>query len=345
MNSWYNSLVADVPQAHEPRRGVHGQLHADQGHDGGQVPGQFGTFNGTDSPIDPYNRKLEYARCDLDQRHRFVGNVVWIPAIRQEDLEHAAALPSGWLSLSSIVTIGTGQPVTGIINGNPAGAIAGGLTGGAVNNSGTATGGRSRTGAQCVHRARDRRRGSAHRPRVHFHGAGEALLGRRSVQPLQPHQLFHREHDAVHLHRAGSGVCGGTCERLPGPGHELPDADATNNNVLEHANSRSPGGLRSSGTGLPACLLRLTTALPGITISTRQEGCARIVINRLASLDQLRRLLHRGAGIGIPVEARKIAARNLQPDPMPLQEHVARYSGIYSHTVDLPGRGQFRLLE
>ena len=47
--------------------------------DGGQVPGQFGTFNGTDTPIDPYNRKLEYALSDLDQRHRFVGNVVWIP--------------------------------------------------------------------------------------------------------------------------------------------------------------------------------------------------------------------------------------------------------------------------
>jgi hypothetical protein len=33
--------------------------------------------------------------------------------------------------------------VTGTISGNPAGAIAGGPTGGAVNNSGTATGGRS----------------------------------------------------------------------------------------------------------------------------------------------------------------------------------------------------------
>ena len=41
--------------------------------DGGQVPGQFGTFNGTDTPIDPYNRKLEYGRSDLDQRQRFVG--------------------------------------------------------------------------------------------------------------------------------------------------------------------------------------------------------------------------------------------------------------------------------
>ena len=28
--------------------------------DGGQVAGQFGTFFGTDPPIDPLNRKLEY---------------------------------------------------------------------------------------------------------------------------------------------------------------------------------------------------------------------------------------------------------------------------------------------
>ena len=41
--------------------------------------GQFGTFNGTDTPIDPYNRKLESGRSDLDQRQRFTGNVVWIP--------------------------------------------------------------------------------------------------------------------------------------------------------------------------------------------------------------------------------------------------------------------------
>jgi hypothetical protein len=39
--------------------------------------------------------------------------------------------------------VGSGQPVTGTISGNPAGAIAGGPSGGVVNNSGTALGGRS----------------------------------------------------------------------------------------------------------------------------------------------------------------------------------------------------------
>jgi hypothetical protein len=53
----------------------------------------------------------------------------------------AKYIADGWV-LSSIVTAGTGQPVTGSISGNPAGAIAGGPTGGTVNNSGTALGGR-----------------------------------------------------------------------------------------------------------------------------------------------------------------------------------------------------------
>ena len=44
----------------------------------------------------------------------------------------------GFFVCSSIVTVANGQPVTGTINGNPTGAPAGGLTGGVVNNSGTA---------------------------------------------------------------------------------------------------------------------------------------------------------------------------------------------------------------
>jgi hypothetical protein len=110
--------------------------------DGGQVPGQFGTFNGTDSPIDPYNRKLEYALSDLDQRQRFVTSLVYIPQFtRNISNKPLRLLADGWVT-SSIVTVATGQPVTGSISGNVAGAIAGGPTGGTVNNSGTALGGR-----------------------------------------------------------------------------------------------------------------------------------------------------------------------------------------------------------
>jgi hypothetical protein len=143
VNSWYNSLVVTLR-----RRMSHGlelmfNYTLAKAIDGGQVPGQFGTFNGTDTPIDPYNRKLEYALSDLDQRQRFVGSVVWIPTYAKNISNKPLRLILDGYAMSSIVTIGAGQPVTGVISGNVAGAIAGGPTGGAVNNSGTATGGRS----------------------------------------------------------------------------------------------------------------------------------------------------------------------------------------------------------
>ena len=143
VNSWYNSFVATFRKRLSGGVEFVANYTLAKASDGGQVPGQFGTFNGTDTPIDPYNRKLEYARSDLDQRHRFVGNLVWIPQFTKKISNPSLRYLLHGYALSSIVTIAAGQPVTGTISGNAAGAIAGGPTGGAVNNSGTATGGRS----------------------------------------------------------------------------------------------------------------------------------------------------------------------------------------------------------
>jgi hypothetical protein len=142
VNSWYNSLVVTLK-----RRMDHGfefltNYTLSKATDGGQVAGQFGTFNGTDSPIDPYNRKLEYALSDLNQEHRFTASVVWIPPFAKNISNKATRLILDGFVFSTIVSAGSGQPVTGTISGNPAGAIAGGPTGGTVNNSGTALGGR-----------------------------------------------------------------------------------------------------------------------------------------------------------------------------------------------------------
>jgi hypothetical protein len=138
VNSWYNSMVLTL---HKPMRNdleftINYTLS--RAFDGGQVPGQFGTFNGTDSPIDPYNRKLEYALSDLDQRHRIVGNVVWRPAYARKISNKSLRWALDGFNFSSIVTVATGQPVTPALNGFPSGGPAGGLTGGVVNNSGTA---------------------------------------------------------------------------------------------------------------------------------------------------------------------------------------------------------------
>jgi hypothetical protein len=86
------------------------------------------------------NRKLEYGPSDLDQRHRFTGTVVWMPTIKTGNKAGNLIL-SGW-ALSSIVTMTTGQPLTGSISGYPSGGPDGGLTGGVVSNSGGNIGGR-----------------------------------------------------------------------------------------------------------------------------------------------------------------------------------------------------------
>ncbi len=138
VNSWYNSMVLTFRKRMEHGLEFIFNYTLSKAFDGGQVPGQFGTFNGTDSPIDPRNRKLEYARSDLDQRNRVVGNVVWMPRFGAKIANKTARLIVDGFNFSSIVTVANGQPVTGTINGNPTGAPAGGLTGGVVNNSGTA---------------------------------------------------------------------------------------------------------------------------------------------------------------------------------------------------------------
>ncbi len=138
VNSWYNSLVITFKKRMTGGVELLTNYTLAKASDGGQAQGQFGTFNGTISALDPNNRKLEYSRSDLDQRQRFVSSVVWIPQFTGKIKNAGAkAIADGW-RFSTIVLIATGQPVTGTINGSPSGAVAGGLTGGVVNNSGTA---------------------------------------------------------------------------------------------------------------------------------------------------------------------------------------------------------------
>jgi hypothetical protein len=143
VNSWYNSLVITLRRVMSHGLEFTANYTLAKATDGGQVPGQFGTFNGTDSALDPHNRKLEYALSDLDQRQRFVGSVVWAPSYAKKLSNKAARLILDGFNFASIVAISTGQPVTGILSGFPSGAPDGGLTGGLVNNSGTGTGGRA----------------------------------------------------------------------------------------------------------------------------------------------------------------------------------------------------------
>ena len=129
VNSWYNSMV--VTFRHPMRHGLEFTVNytLSKAEDGAQAAGSGGTFNGTDYPIDPRNRKLEYGPSDLDQRHRFVTNAVWMPSFKSLTNQPAKAILDGW-ALSTIVVMSTGQPVTPYISGYPSGAPDGGVSGG-----------------------------------------------------------------------------------------------------------------------------------------------------------------------------------------------------------------------
>ena len=142
VNSWYNSLALTFRRAMTNGVEFSANYTFSKAIDGGQVSGSGGTFNGTDLAFDPKNRKIDYALSDLDQRQRFVGSVVWIPPYAKKLSNPAARMILDGFNFASIVTIATGQPVTGLINGFASGGPDGGITGGLVNNSGTGTGGR-----------------------------------------------------------------------------------------------------------------------------------------------------------------------------------------------------------
>ena len=146
INSWYNSGAFTIrkPFSHDVEVLINHTWS--KAIDGGQVPGQFGTFNGTDTILDPFNLKnpatlSEYSRSDLDMRNRFVGSIVWAP--RFSIANHYASLAANGWGLSGTATLQTGLPLTAGMSGNASGGIEGGATGGAVGNSPSPSAGRA----------------------------------------------------------------------------------------------------------------------------------------------------------------------------------------------------------
>jgi hypothetical protein len=128
VNAWYNSMVLTLRRPMRHGLEFTANYTFSKAIDGAQVSGSGGTFNGTDYPIDPYNRKLEYGLSDLDQRQRFVTNAVWMPSAKGLSNRPARLVLDGW-AFSTIVTMSTGQPVTPYITGAPS-PLDGGVTGG-----------------------------------------------------------------------------------------------------------------------------------------------------------------------------------------------------------------------
>ena len=149
INSWYNGLVLSVrkPMSHDVE--LLFNYTYSKALDDGQTAGTNGTFFGTDGVLDPYNFKQDYSYSDLDQRHRFVGSVVWQPRYgRKVSNAFVRTLLSDW-SASTIVTAATGQPYNANIGTSvltPGGYNPlpgdGGLTGAEVSTFAGPTGGR-----------------------------------------------------------------------------------------------------------------------------------------------------------------------------------------------------------
>jgi len=128
VNSWYNSMVLTL--RHPMRHGLEYTFNYTlaKAYDGAMVNGANGTFNGTDYPVDPKNRKLEYAVSDLDQRHRVSANVVWMPSAKGIANRSARLILDGW-AFSTIVSYATGQPVTPYLSSYAPGGVDGGVSG------------------------------------------------------------------------------------------------------------------------------------------------------------------------------------------------------------------------
>ena len=143
LNSWYNALVVTwrKPMSHDLE--VLADYTFSKSQDNGQVEGQFGTFYGTDDPVNPFNLKAENSLSDLNQTQHFGGTVVWTPSyFKGAGSRWERGLLSDWI-LATAVGAGSGQPVTANLVQSSYGGIDGGPTGAVVSNSGINTGGRA----------------------------------------------------------------------------------------------------------------------------------------------------------------------------------------------------------
>jgi hypothetical protein len=141
INTWYHSgaFTIRTPVTHGLE--ILANYTWSRNMDDGQVPGQFGTFDGTDTILDPHNVKGEYARSDLDMRGRFVGSIVYAPTFKLGD-KYVRSFTNGW-TVAATATEQDGLPLTATISGEPGDAIDGGVTGGEVGNAPSPSPGRA----------------------------------------------------------------------------------------------------------------------------------------------------------------------------------------------------------
>jgi len=141
VNAWYNGLLVTLRRPLSHGLEILANYTFSKSIDDGAVQGNVGTFSGTDVILNPENIKQENALSELNQTQRFTGSIVWDP-FRNFQSNPARWLLKGFL-FSTVITEASGQPVQANISGFPSNGVDGGVTGGEINNSAAAAGGRA----------------------------------------------------------------------------------------------------------------------------------------------------------------------------------------------------------
>jgi hypothetical protein len=239
VNSWYNSLVVTVRKTYSHGFEFLANYTLSKAIDGGQVAGTNGTFFGTDPPIDPLNRKLEYGYSDLDMRNRFVTSAVWMPPFSKISNRPTRLLLDGF-NFSTIVTGESGQPLTELINGFAPGGPDGGLTGGLVTNTGGLIGGRAPFIPRNSYRLPNlynvdfrisRQFRITERLRLALTGEAFNLLNHTNVTNIGPNST-NGGALAYNYTSAGSGLCAGRTSACIAPSPSFPQVTQTTTAIL-----------------------------------------------------------------------------------------------------------------
>ena len=239
VNSWYNSMVITMRKRFSQGFEFLANYTLSKAIDGGQVAGQNGTFFGTDPPIDPQNRKLEYGYSDLDMRHRFVTSAVWMPPFHRIANQPTRLLLDGF-NFSTIVTMESGQPLTQLINGFASGGPDGGLTGGLVTNTGALIGGRAPFIPRNTYRLPNlynvdfrvsREFKITERLRLALTGEAFNLFNHTNVTNIGPNST-NGGALAYNFTKAGTGLCTGHTNACIAPNPQFPTVTQTTTAIL-----------------------------------------------------------------------------------------------------------------
>ena len=140
-NSWYNSMAATLRRPFS--NGLELLLNYTWAHatDTGAVQGNFGTFYGGNTPLDPNNVRLENGLSDIDVRNRFTGIVVYQSQIMKDNKFFKYGLNP--FTFSGTIIASAGQPIAAGMTGTISGGAEGNIYGGAMSSSsGASTTGR-----------------------------------------------------------------------------------------------------------------------------------------------------------------------------------------------------------